>query len=82
MTKHRRRLELRILDLPGLTPEPAAMRAGIVAWTDDDAPRTATELAAAGVLVTGNWGRIRAAGHLYNSEADIARLLEVLEARR
>lgn len=59
--------------LPVTTPEPAAERAGSIAFLADDAPAIRRRLEDAGVLVTGELGRVRASVHLYTSEDDVRR---------
>ncbi|MEZ5293745.1 MAG: aminotransferase class V-fold PLP-dependent enzyme [Vicinamibacterales bacterium] len=55
-----------------VTPEPAAARAGSVAVAASDPERIREALEAAGVLVTGEHGRVRASVHVYNDGADVA----------
>ena len=70
--------QLREFDLDVITPEAPELRAGIVSWLDADPVATASKLAEEGVFVTGSSGRIRAAFHLYNDEADVERLVRAL----
>ena len=72
--------QLREFDLDVITPEDPELRAGIVSWLDADPATTAARLADHGVFVTGSSGRIRAAFHLYNDEADVERLVRALGA--
>lgn len=64
--------------LPVITPESAAERAGSIAFLANDAPAIRRRLEDAGVLVTGELGRVRASVHLYNTPADLERLLTAL----
>ncbi|MGE0812503.1 MAG: aminotransferase class V-fold PLP-dependent enzyme [Vicinamibacterales bacterium] len=58
--------------LPVLTPEPSAARAGSVAVAASAPERIREALEAAGVLVTGEHGRVRASVHVYNDGAEVA----------
>jgi selenocysteine lyase/cysteine desulfurase len=64
--------------LPVTTPEPAAERAGSVAFTADDPHAIRERLEDDGVLVTGELGRVRASVHLYTSTDDLDRLAAAL----
>lgn len=68
------------LGLPVTTPAPAAERAGSIAFTSGDAPAIRARLEDAGVLVTGELGRVRASVHVYTREADLERLAGALPA--
>ncbi|MFN7978736.1 MAG: aminotransferase class V-fold PLP-dependent enzyme [Vicinamibacterales bacterium] len=59
--------------LPVITPEPAAERAGSVAFLADEPHAIRRRLEDEGVLVTGELGRVRASVHLYTSEDDVRR---------
>ena len=69
---------LRELDLPLMTPRNPALRAGIVSWLDSDPAAATKRLEQQGILVTGSAGRVRAGIHLYNSLADIERLVAAM----
>lgn len=73
----RRRLVAR--GLPVVTPEPAAERAGSVAFASDDAPGIRACLEDAGVLVSGELGRVRASVHLYTTSRDLDAATAALE---
>ena len=70
--------ELCALGLDVLTPSDEAERAGIVSWADEAASHTAERLQARGVLVTGNYGRVRASVHIYNSKTEVDALVDAL----
>ena len=70
--------ELSAIGLDVLTPSDEAERAGIVSWADEAAPHTAERLQARGVLVTGNYGRVRASVHIYNSKTEVDALVDAL----
>lgn len=72
--------ELCALGLDVLTPSEEAERAGIVSWADEEAPHTADKLQARDVLVTGNYGRVRASVHVYNSKADVDALVDAIKS--
>ncbi len=64
--------------LPVTTPEAASERAGSIAFLADEPHAIRRRLEEAGVLVTGELGRVRASVHLYNTTADLDRLLAAL----
>lgn len=64
--------------LPVTTPEPADARAGSIAFLADEPHAIRRRLEEAGVLVTGELGRVRASVHLYTSPADLDRLVAAL----
>jgi len=66
---------LRALDLPLLTPERPAARAGNICFAADAPERLEAQLRRVGVLVWGSEGRIRASLHVYNDSDDVARAL-------
>ncbi len=71
------------LGLEVTTPEQPEQRAGnatCVVPAGVDSGALAARLAEEGVLVWGGDGRLRVSCHLYNDEADVERLLEVLPA--
>jgi selenocysteine lyase/cysteine desulfurase len=72
------RAKLMARGLPVITPEPASERAGSIAFLADEPHAIRRRLEEAGVLVTGELGRVRASAHLYNTPADLDRLLAVL----
>jgi cysteine desulfurase/selenocysteine lyase len=75
--KLRRALVERGLTL--LTPEAPARRGPNICFAWQDTAALVRALAERGVLVWGGDGRIRVSLHLYNDEADIARLLAALD---
>jgi cysteine desulfurase / selenocysteine lyase len=66
-------LRARLVDLgvPVMTPAPARERAGSIAFAAVDPQGIRSRLEDAGVLVTGELGRIRASVHLYTSADDL-----------
>lgn len=70
------------LGVTPLTPLRPSARAGIVAISDDACERRAQLLREHDVVVWGRDGRLRASLHLYNNDADVDRLLEVLPSLR
>jgi cysteine desulfurase / selenocysteine lyase len=68
-------------DMRLVTPADAARRAGIVCVAPPDPEATSERLRAAGVLHSQREGAMRLAIHAFNTEADIARALEVIGAR-
>jgi len=69
---------LRALDLPLLTPEPPAARAGNICFAADAPEHLEEHLRRVGVLVWGSEGRIRMSLHVYNDSADVARALRAV----
>jgi cysteine desulfurase/selenocysteine lyase len=65
------RARLVSLGLPVMTPEAAHERAGSVAFPSGDAPGIRARLEDAGVLVSGDMGRVRASVHVYTTAADL-----------
>lgn len=65
---------------PVMTPGDATQRAGNTCFETDAAEALVIALAERGVQVWGSEGRIRVSTHVYNSEADVGRLLEALDA--
>jgi selenocysteine lyase/cysteine desulfurase len=47
-----------------------------------DVPDARERLEAAGIVAAARAGRMRASWHLYNTEADVDRVLDVLTAQR
>ncbi len=70
------RRELVSLGTEVLTPEPAAERAGSIAFAHADCERIMQALAAQNTLVWGDDGRIRLSVHAFVDKSDIARFLE------
>lgn len=70
---------LRSLGRTVISPSRRPARSGNTCFLDEDAAALARRLAARGVLVWGEYGRVRISGHVYNGTADVARVLEVLE---
>lgn len=62
-----------------ISPSARAARSGNTCFLDEDAAGLTRRLADAGVLVWGEYGRVRVSGHLYNSSDDVDRFLEVLD---
>ncbi|HEX2374026.1 MAG TPA: hypothetical protein VHO93_08595, partial [Actinomycetota bacterium] len=66
------------------SPRRGAARSAVVVFGDhrpERNPRLHQRLAAAGVDVAFRRGRLRVSPHLYNTEADVDRALEVLDGR-
>lgn len=61
-----------------ISPCERAGRSGNTCFLDDDAAGVTQRLAERGVLVWGEYGRVRVSGHLYNGSEDVERFLEVL----
>ena len=62
-----------------ISPSERAGRSGNTCFRDADAAGLTRRLAERGVLVWGEYGRVRVSGHLYNSGDDVTRFLEVLD---
>ncbi len=83
---HNRDLSARIA--PGLeglgqkviSPAARLRRSGNTCFAAADAHGLCEALAERGVLVWGDYGRVRVSGHLYNDGADVDRLLAALES--
>lgn len=67
------------LGLTPLTPESPEYDSGIVSFEHSQPQELGKRLAAEDVIVWSGDGRVRAAVHIYNDEADIERFLAVLE---
>lgn len=75
------RAKLVACGLPVVTPEPAAARAGSIAFLADEPHAIRRRLEAAGRYVgPGELGRVRASVHLYTSEDDVRRGAEAVAA--
>lgn len=61
-----------------ISPSARPQRSGNTCFADDDAHRLSEALADLGVLVWGEYGRVRVSGHLYNNSGDVERFLAVL----
>lgn len=61
-----------------ITPTRREARSGNTVYLSDDANAEEDRLARAGILVWGDYGRVRVSGHLYNGGDDIDRFLAVL----
>jgi cysteine desulfurase/selenocysteine lyase len=72
------RQRLVALGVPMMTPEGAAARAGSIAFEDADPLAVREALEAAGVLVTGELGRVRASVHVHTTDDDLATAAEAL----
>ena len=70
------------IGLPIMTPAEPAHRAGSVAFIHHQPERLRQALEAAGVLVTGEYGRVRASVHVHTTTADLDRLDAQLRAQR
>ena len=66
------------LGRPVISPSARPQRSGNTCFADDDAHRLSEALADRGVLVWGEYGRVRVSGHLYNNSDDVERFLAVL----
>lgn len=63
-----------------ITPAERHRRSGNTCFLARDAKGVEEDLQRDGVLVWGEYGRVRVSGHLYNSCADVERLLATLES--
>lgn len=85
VAEHDSRLAGRLIDgyarlgVEPLTPADPAQRAGIVAIEHANCADIARLLAEQDIFVWGKDGRVRAATHLYNTEADVDRYLDAVE---
>ena len=70
---------LRALGRTVISPSERPARSGNTCFLAEDAPGLTQRLAEAGVLVWGEYGRVRVSGHVYNGMSDVERLLAVLE---
>lgn len=61
-----------------ISPKERPGRSGNTCFLDDDAAGVTRRLGERGVLVWGEYGRIRVSGHLYNGTDDVERFLEAL----
>lgn len=66
------------LGRPVISPSARPQRSGNTCFADADAHRLCEALADRGVLVWGEYGRVRVSGHLYNNSEDVERFLAVL----
>jgi len=62
-----------------ISPSVRGARSGNACFLDEDAAGLTLRLAGQNVLVWGEYGRVRVSGHLYNSDGDVDRFLEVLD---
>ena len=62
-----------------ISPAARRHRSGNTCFAAADAHGLCEALAERGVLVWGDYGRVRVSGHLYNDGADVERLLAALE---
>jgi selenocysteine lyase/cysteine desulfurase len=62
-----------------ISPSERGRRSGNTCFAAADAHGMCEALADRGVLVWGEYGRVRVSGHLYNNSADVERFLTVLE---
>ncbi len=85
-------IEAHVLDLAGeisdglthrglrvISPRLRSRQSGNTCFAAHDARAVMHELAARGVLVWGEYGRVRVSGHLYNGSSDVERLWQALE---
>lgn len=85
-------IEAHVLDLAGeisdglagrglrvISPRARSRQSGNTCFAVRDARALMHQLAARGVLVWGEYGRVRVSGHLYNGSSDVERLYEALE---
>ena len=64
-----------------MTPSDPAERAGNVCFTAENVPLVTEELIRQGILIWGSYAgvnRVRVSTHLYNTEADVQKLLHAL----
>jgi len=61
-----------------ITPNRREARSGNTVYLSEDANGEEERLAAAGVLVWGDYGRVRVSGHLYNGSDDVDRFISIL----
>ena len=61
-----------------ISPHRRSARSGNTCFLADDAAGVQAELAQRGVLVWGEYGRVRVSGHIYNGSADVERFLDTL----
>ncbi len=66
--------------LPVISPTERSRRSGNTCFAASDGARVMQALAAAGVQVWGEYGRVRVSGHIYNGSGDVERLWQGLEA--
>ena len=70
---------LRSLGKTVISPSRRQARSGNTCFLEEDAAGLTRRLAARGVLVWGEYGRVRVSGHVYNGTSDVDRLLSALE---
>jgi selenocysteine lyase/cysteine desulfurase len=70
---------LAALNLTVISPDERRRRSGNTCFLSADAARLTRELAAQGVLVWGEYGRVRISGHLFNGSTDVELLLAALK---
>lgn len=69
---------LRDLGWTVISPDRRSARSGNTCFRHPDAARATGWLAERGVLVWGEYGRVRVSGHLYNGSGDVERFLEII----
>ncbi len=69
---------LRDLGYTVISPSQRSARSGNTCFAAEDAAQVQQALAKEGVLVWGEYGRVRVSGHLYNDDADVDAILKVL----
>ncbi|MEE2657093.1 MAG: aminotransferase class V-fold PLP-dependent enzyme [Candidatus Latescibacterota bacterium] len=74
--------QLGALGLTVISPSERTARSGNTCFRARDARGVAEALADRGILVWGDYGRVRVSGHLYNGSCDIDRLSEALSEIR
>ena len=62
-----------------LSSRERSRQSGNTCFAAHDARAVMHQLAARGVLVWGEYGRVRVSGHLYNGSRDVERLWQALE---
>ena len=70
------------LGLEVITPQQRERRSGNTCFLDSNAEETRKLLEKQSVLIWGEYGRVRVSGHLYNTSADVSRLLDALRQVR
>jgi selenocysteine lyase/cysteine desulfurase len=63
-----------------ISPDECERRSGNTCFLADDAHGLCEALADRGVLVWGEYGRVRVSGHLYNDQTDVECFLDILRA--
>jgi selenocysteine lyase/cysteine desulfurase len=69
-------------DIPTITPRPDNQRGAMVCIPSKDATALVGRLAEANIVTSSRDGNVRVMFHAYNNDADVDRLIEVLEMHR